>query len=61
MPIGASRGCILSFTGNQRGLITVHPSFLLRVPDDTARALEFRRFVRDLSLILDDVPDVALQ
>jgi DNA polymerase len=29
-------------------LITVHPSYLLRLPDDASRTEEFRRFVADL-------------
>lgn len=35
--------------GEQAGFITVHPSYLLRLPDDARRADEFKRFVRDLS------------
>ena len=31
-----------------RGFITVHPSFLLRVPDEDARAREYAAFVADL-------------
>jgi len=60
VPIGASRGHVLFLNGNRRAIITVHPSFLLRVSDDTARALEFRRFVSDLRLILREAPQVAL-
>jgi len=59
LTIGSSRGHIIHFAGMRRGIVTVHPSFLLRVPDETARALEFRRFVADLSLISREVPDVA--
>lgn len=32
------------------GLVTVHPSYLLRLPDDAAREQEFARFVEDLRL-----------
>lgn len=32
------------------GLVTVHPSYLLRLPDDAAREEEFARFVEDLRL-----------
>ena len=31
------------------GFITVHPSYLLRLPDEASRAVEFERFVADLS------------
>ena len=34
--------------GALRGFVTVHPSFLLRVPDEAARAAEYQRFVADL-------------
>jgi DNA polymerase len=60
VPIGASRGHVLFLNGNRRAIITVHPSFLLRVTDETARAIEFRRFVSDLRLILREAPHVAL-
>jgi len=29
----------------------VHPSFLLRVPDEDAKAREYRAFVRDLEAV----------
>jgi DNA polymerase len=35
-------------------LITVHPSFLLRLPDETSRAAEYRRFVADLALVAEN-------
>ena len=31
------------------GFITVHPSYLLRLPDEAAKTAEFDRFVRDLA------------
>jgi uracil-DNA glycosylase family protein len=33
-----------------RGLITVHPSYLLRIPDEAAKAAEYEKFVADLTL-----------
>ncbi len=33
-----------------RGLITVHPSYLLRIPDAADKAAEYKRFVADLRL-----------
>lgn len=33
-----------------RGLITVHPSYLLRIPDEAGRAAEYGKFVADLRL-----------
>ena len=32
----------------RRGMITVHPSYLLRIPDEDAKALEYKKFVTDL-------------
>lgn len=34
-------------------LATVHPSALLRAPDEATRAVEIRRFVADLALVAD--------
>jgi probable DNA metabolism protein len=34
--------------GNAQGFITVHPSYLLRLPDEEAKAREYARFVDDL-------------
>lgn len=33
-----------------RGLITVHPSYLLRIPDERAKEAEYKKFVADLKL-----------
>jgi uracil-DNA glycosylase len=30
--------------------VTVHPSYLLRLPDPEAKALEYQRFVEDLRI-----------
>ena len=37
--------------GEQPGFVTVHPSFLLRLPDDASKAAEYGRFVADLRRI----------
>jgi len=47
--IGANRGKAIALPSGQLLLITVHPSFLLRVPDEY-KAMEYRRFVDDLAL-----------
>jgi DNA polymerase len=59
-PVQASRGHVLFLNGSRRAIVSVHPSFILRVPDETARAVEFRRLVMDLHLILQEVPQVAI-
>ncbi|HJV86241.1 MAG TPA: UdgX family uracil-DNA binding protein [Noviherbaspirillum sp.] len=48
-PIEANRGHLSAFAGEMQILVTVHPSYLLRVPDD-ARASAYARFVQDLKL-----------
>jgi len=49
MPIGRNRGRVIDLETGSKGLITVHPSYLLRVEDDD-RAHEFALFVADLRL-----------
>ncbi len=41
------------------GVVTVHPSFLLRLPDETAKAEAWEAFVRDLRLARDLAADPA--
>jgi len=45
--ISKVRAETLDFMGHA-GLVTVHPSFLLRVPDPASRAEEYRKFITDL-------------
>jgi DNA polymerase len=44
------RGRIFAFDSETRGLITVHPSYMLRIQDEAEKAAEYRRFVADLRL-----------
>jgi uracil-DNA glycosylase len=46
--IAASRGRVLTSTGGQPAIVTVHPSAVLRAPDDAARRALMHRFVGDL-------------
>jgi DNA polymerase len=46
--ITRERGRPLSLPDGQAAFVTVHPSFLLRVPDEDAKAREYRAFVADL-------------
>ena len=48
--IGKVRGAPFDLMGHT-GFVTVHPSYLLRIPDAAARKLEYRKFVQDLRLI----------
>jgi len=54
--IGTSRGRLIDLRDGLPGLVTIHPSFLLRMPDPEVKAQEYRRFVQDLRLIAKHVP-----
>lgn len=45
------RGQIINLDNGQRVLATVHPSSILRAPDDDSRHQEFSRFVTDLQVV----------
>ena len=49
-PVNKSRGRLIDLDGRTKALVTVHPSYLLRLPDAEARALEYQRFVQDLKI-----------
>jgi len=52
-PINKTRGRLIDLEDGTRALVTVHPSYLLRLPDAEARALEYQRFVGDLRIAAD--------
>ena len=49
--IGRERSRPIPLGGNRTGFVTVHPSYLLRLPDETAKAREYQAFVQDLRAI----------
>jgi len=49
-PIARNRGQTFELPGGAKGLVTYHPSFLLRVPDERAKAEAFAAFTADLKL-----------
>ena len=51
--IGRVRGRFQPYPPDRHLLVTVHPSFLLRVPDERVQATERRRFVEELRLIAE--------
>ena len=53
MAIGRNRGVPHRLPDGSEGWITVHPSFLLRLPDEAARQAERIKFVDDLKRIRD--------
>jgi uracil-DNA glycosylase len=48
--INKSRGRLIDLEGGTQALVTVHPSYLLRLPDADAKAREYERFVDDLRI-----------
>ena len=48
MPILKARGRPMPLDGEATGFVTVHPSYLLRLPDAAAKETGFRAFVADL-------------
>jgi DNA polymerase len=51
--ITRERGKPIELPDGQTGFVTVHPSFLLRVPDEDAKAREYRAFVADLRKVVE--------
>jgi probable DNA metabolism protein len=49
-PINKNRGRLIDLDDGTTALVTVHPSYLLRVPDAEAKALEYKRFVADFRI-----------
>jgi uracil-DNA glycosylase len=49
-PINKNRGRLMDLNNGIKALVTVHPSYLLRLPDEAARAREYDLFVGDLRI-----------
>jgi uracil-DNA glycosylase len=49
-PINKNRGRLIDLDDGIKALVTVHPSYLLRLPDADAKAREYQRFVDDLKI-----------
>ena len=61
-PINRNRGRLIDLDEGIKALVTVHPSYLLRLPDEDAKAREYQRFVSDLKIaaaLLRKSPRVA--
>ncbi|MBR0898093.1 UdgX family uracil-DNA binding protein [Bradyrhizobium tropiciagri] len=57
-PINKNRGRLINHD-TTKVLVTVHPSYLLRLPDEKAKALEYQRFVDDLKIAADQLRNSA--
>ena len=42
--------------GGQQGIVTIHPSSILRAPDEAGRRAAYAGLVKDLKLALKSVP-----
>jgi uracil-DNA glycosylase len=49
-PINRNRGRLIELDDGIKALVTVHPSYLLRLPDAQSRTREYERFVDDLKI-----------
>src|SRR5438477_9676464 len=49
-PINKNRGRVIDLDRGIRALVTVHPSYLLRLPDAESRTREYARFVDDFRI-----------
>jgi uracil-DNA glycosylase family protein len=49
-PINKTRGRLINLEDGIKALVTVHPAYLLRLPDADAKAREYQRFVDDLKI-----------
>jgi DNA polymerase len=58
-PINKNRGRLIDLDDGTKALVTVHPSYLLRLPDEDARAREYDRFVDDLKIVAAQMKKAA--
>jgi DNA polymerase len=56
--ISRARGKVIPLREGVEGFITVHPSFLLRLPDASAKEREYDRFIADLKLVARHLPEI---
>jgi uracil-DNA glycosylase family protein len=56
--ISRSRGKLMTLREGIEGFITVHPSFLLRLPDAASKEREYERFVADLRQVARHLPEI---
>ncbi|MGF7158898.1 DNA polymerase [Rhodoligotrophos appendicifer] len=61
LTISKERGRAIPLKHGMDGLITVHPSFMLRLPDAESKAREYDRFVADLKFAAELVPSLREQ
>ncbi|MBO0904386.1 UdgX family uracil-DNA binding protein [Jiella sonneratiae] len=58
--IKATRSKLIDLDEKTKLIVTVHPSYLLRLPDEAAKARETKAFRADMALVLQTVPELAV-
>lgn len=58
-PINKNRGHLIDLDDETKALVTVHPSYLLRLPDAEAKAREYQHFVSDLRIAAAELRQAA--
>jgi DNA polymerase len=56
--ISRERGRLVPFSSGRTGFVTVHPSYLLRLPDRAVQIAEYARFVDDLRAVGRELPAI---
>jgi DNA polymerase len=54
LAINANRGRIIALPGALKAIVTVHPSYLLRLREERDKRREFDRLVKDLHLAAEE-------
>lgn len=49
--VSGLRGRIIDLPERERGLVAIHPSWVLRIENETDKARDYRRFVTDLEIV----------
>jgi uracil-DNA glycosylase len=57
--LSRERGKEIAFSDGQRGMVTIHPSSILRVPDQAGRHKAYAGLVKDLKLALQAADKVS--
>lgn len=52
--ISRERGRLQRYAADRLLLVTIHPSYLLRLPDERSRTTEYHRFVTELRMVAED-------
>jgi len=53
--LSRTRGKLMVFVDGQQGMVTIHPSSILRAPDEAGRRAAYAGLVKDLKLALQSL------